>query len=536
MDKLKAHSPKNLVITQSKDNLKNQITNEVSHLTNVLEVCKNSSDGTLKELANTIPRIDFIILAFPELVEVIERYNFLESLINKGDQLTDEQRGEFDQLTKQLKSIKLTKSHYLIICIEQLLKIAISNNWGLCKKNGFIYLYNGSYWSEIDKEQFQSFLGDVALKMGVEKFKGKIFTFKDELFKQFMSDAYLPTPKTKKNSVLINLLNGTFEITPTKRGIRLFERNDFITHQLPFEYDPKATAPQFQKYLNECLPDPDKQKVLAEFCGYIFIKPSVLKLEKMLILYGTGANGKSVFFEIINALLGAENISNYSLQSLTNENGYFRAKIGNKLVNYASEINGKLETDIFKQMASGEPIEARLPYGDPFILTEYAKLIFNCNELPKDVEHTNAYFRRFLIIGFDVTISEKDQDKELPQKIISSELSGVFNWILQGLDRLLEQKNFSKCDAIDNARTDYEKQSDSVQLFISEMSFRPSIKEFVLISELYPQYKYFCIEDGYRPVGKSNFIKRLNHYKIYVNRLNVGNVAYLTNDNDYDLV
>jgi putative DNA primase/helicase len=45
--------------------------------------------------------------------------------------------------------------------------------------------------------------------------------------------------------------------------------------------------------------------------------------------------------------------------------GYFRAKLANKLVNYASEINGKLEASIFKQLVSGEPVEARLPYGQP---------------------------------------------------------------------------------------------------------------------------------------------------------------------------
>jgi putative DNA primase/helicase len=325
------------------------------------------------------------------------------------------------------------------------------------------------------------------------------------------------------------LQNGTFEITPKSRKLRGFEQKDFITHQLPFEYVPEATAPLFQKYLDEVLPDPDKQKVFAEYCGYIFIKPSVLKLEKMLILYGTGANGKSVFFEILNALLGSENISNYSLQSLTNDNGYFRAKIGNKLVNYASEINGKLETDVFKLMASGEPIEARLPYGEPFILNEYAKLIFNCNELPKDVEHTNAYFRRFLIIGFDVTIPEDRQDKQLPQKIIKNELSGVFNWILKGLDRVLEQKNFSKCEAIDNARSDYEKQSDSVQLFIDELGFKTSTTEYVLISAIYPKYNNFCFEDGYRPVGKIKFIQRLKHFKIFVDRIGIGNIAYITN-------
>ena len=84
--------------------------------------------------------------------------------------------------------------------------------------------------------------------------------------------------------------------------------------------------------------------------------------------------------------------------------------IANKLVNYASEISGKLETSIFKQLVSGEPVEARLPYGKPFSITGYAKLIFNCNELPKDVEQTRGYFRRFLIIPFEVTIPEAEQD------------------------------------------------------------------------------------------------------------------------------
>ena len=99
--------------------------------------------------------------------------------------------------------------------------------------------------------------------------------------------------------------------------------------------------------------------------GYIFVKTSVLKLEKMLVLFGTGANGKSVFYDILNALLGAENFSSYSLQNLTNDNGYYRAKIGNKLVNYSSEMSSKMENEYFKQLSSGEKTSARLPYGAP---------------------------------------------------------------------------------------------------------------------------------------------------------------------------
>ena len=520
----------------NKDNLKNLITNDICKLTESIETIQSTTDEILLDLTKSIGEIDFMLLAFPESIETKNQLKPLETKLLKGLDFTNDEKKIYNELSKKIEKFKLSKNHYLILCIEQLIKIAKTNNWGLCKKNGYIYLYNGSYWSEIDKECFQSFLGNVALKMGVEKFKCKIHTFKDELFKQFMAEAYLPTPKTTKNKVLINLQNGTFEITPNKRGLRKFESKDFITHQLPFEYDPEETAPLFQKYLDEVLPDKDKQKVFAEYCGYVFIKPSVLKLEKMLILYGSGSNGKSVFFEILNALLGMENISNYSLQSLTNDNGYYRAKIGNKLVNYASEINGKLQTDIFKQMVSGEPIEARLPYGEPFILNEYAKLIFNCNELPKDVEHTNAYFRRFLIMGFDVTIPEDKQDKQLPVKIISNELSGVFNWILQGLDRVLKQKNFSKCDAIENARSNYEKKSDSVKMFIDENGYSTS-KQLNDVKPIFLRYHDFCIEDGLRAETYKVFRERLDQ-KYQVNRTNVmghsSYYGYITNNRDFE--
>ncbi|MBG6110794.1 putative DNA primase/helicase [Flavobacterium sp. CG_9.10] len=492
-----------------------------------------TADEIFQELIKGVEKIDFESLAFNgNNAEQKEEYKPLED--NESVSLNEEEiseKGEKSVQKEQLKKLSsfvLTKNHYIIICVEELINIAKRNNWGLCKKNGFIYLYNGAYWSEIDKEQFQFFLGEVALKMGVEKFKGKIHTFKSDLFRQFMSDAFLTTPKSNKDEVLINLQNGTFEITPANRGLRNFDQKDFLTHQLSFEYDTVATAPLFQKYLDEVLPDKDKQKVLAEYMGYIFIKTGILKLEKVLMLFGAGANGKSVFFEIISALLGSENMSNYSLQSLTNENGYHRAKLSGKLLNYASEIHSNFETSIFKQLASGEPIEARLPYGDPFTLNDYAKLMFNCNELPKEVEQTNAFFRRFLIMEFDVTIPESKQDKELSKKIIETELSGVFNWVLEGLDRLLIQKNFSKCAAIDNARSEYEKQSDSVQLFINENGFEKSATKYILISEMHKMYKSFCIEDNYKPLGKSKFIQRLNHLNLFVDRLNVGNVVYLT--------
>jgi putative DNA primase/helicase len=469
----------------------------------------------LEQLLEQIEPIDFCELAFPES-------NGLRKQLKNLQAGSDEAK----RIQKQLDKMEVRRAHYIILSIQNIKKIAEKNNWGLCKNHDFIYIYNGKFWAELDNGTFQNFLGNAAERMGVSIFSARYYKFKEELFKQFLSAAYLPTPEVDKDKVLINLQNGTFEITPQGTRLKKFDRSDFITYQLPFEHDPNAKAPLFTEYLNRVLPDMERQKVLAEYLGYIFIKHgSSLKLEAALILYGTGANGKSVFYEVTNALLGARNVSSYSLQELTDNSGYYRAMIANKLVNYASEINGKLEADKFKKMVSGEVIPARLPYGKPMELTNYAKFIFNCNELPKDVEHTAAYFRRWLIIPFDVTIPKEEQDNELHTKVIKSELSGVFNWVLEGLNRLLEQRKFSECKAAQQAVEEYKIESNSVMMFLNESDYKASAKNYKLVKDLYIEYRTFCQEEGVLPFKKSNFIKQLRASNLIIDRVSQNQLA-----------
>ncbi|MCP4438321.1 MAG: DNA primase [Aureispira sp.] len=475
-----------------------------------------TSSKILTKLLEQFEPLDFEALAFPKVEKLRKRLNSV-----------DKESDEAKDIHKELNKIKLNTRHYTVLAIDNILDLAKQNNWGLCKRHNFNYLYNAAFWEEIDKDDFQRFLGQAAEQMQVPKFAAKYYQFRDHLFKQFLSEAHLPILDIPKDKVLINLKNGTFEITPKGNKLRAFDSLDFLTYQLPFEYNPKAKAPIFEAYLNKVLPDKERQQVLAEFLGFVFIKNrNVVKEEKALILYGTGANGKSVFFEVVNALLGEENTSNYSLSSLTNDNGYYRAKIANKLVNYGSEINGKLESSIFKQLTSGEPIEARLPYGEPFTLKQYAKLIFNCNELPKNVEHTNGFFRRFLIIPFDVTIPEQEQDKQLHSKIIDKELSGVFNWVLEGLTRLLQAKRFTQCNAAQEALEQYKLESDPIKMFLEDMGYTKSLEFTEPLQELYKEYRSYSIDNGYQLCASRTFSKRLKSAGYQVTRKNKGMVVY----------
>jgi len=160
-------------------------------------------------------------------------------------------------------------------------------------------------------------------------------------------------------------------------------------------------------------------------------------------------------------------------------------------------------------------------------MEHYAKLLFSTNELPKEVEQTTGYFRRWLIVPFDVTIPEHEQDKQLAQKINESELSGVFNWVLEGLKRLLIQKKFTECKAVTKQLNDFRRQSDSVQMFLEDACYQISINQNKLLSDLFIEYRTYCNDNGYHSCAKNKFSQRLRNIDYVIERKNYGNVVFI---------
>jgi putative DNA primase/helicase len=325
-------------------------------------------------------------------------------------------------------------------------------------------------------------------------------SFVDSLLKQFLVSADIFERKSvNSGAMLINLQNGTLEINSYGCNFREHRREDFLTYCLGFNYDLNATYPLYQRYLDQVLPDAGLQKILQEFHGYVFTRG--LKLEKALILLGEGANGKSVQFEISRALFGEVNMSSKSLGDLVdrdsgNDN---RAKLQDKLVNYGSEIRADvLDADIFKRLVSGEPVMAREKYKTSFDLQNECKFIFNANRLPQTVERTNAFFRRFLIIPYNYTIPENERDPELHTKIISTELSGILNWVIVGLVRLLQNRKFTESQISNDVLEQYKNETNIVKLFLDDEGYTPDDTSFMSSKILYSRYSEWCHFNGFK--------------------------------------
>lgn len=377
------------------------------------------------------------------------------------------------------------------------------------------YLFNGKYWQPFNEGFIRNLLRDVLVKMGYDPLEAQTIRLLSTLVQTFWTKAP-KCPNRDNNLILINLDNGTLEIAADGSvKQRDFNRDDYMLYCLPYAYNAKASSPLFTAYLNRVLPDRESQNVLQELMGSVFIKN--INLEKIGILYGSGANGKSVLMKIITTLLGSSNVSQMDLKALTTDRNADnnRAQLMGKLLNFAPEINAKGEQahDLIKRMASGEAIQVKMLYKDTITISDYAKLVFNANVLPADVELSHGFFRRFLIVEFDQTISEEEKDPELANKIIASELPAVLNWMIEGAKRLQQNKRFSPCQKSDDLLNRYRIDSDVVALWLDEQGYIPDEHRNILklLKEFYRDIEDFAQDGGYKMPSQKTVAERLRN-------------------------
>ncbi len=467
---------------------------------------------TQQYMEKTALKIDSQIIA-----QISTPLQQLEASISPVDLIETLQKDISDPLTKYQKegvvdALRVSQQIYIVAIVYEIMRIAKQQKLGICVKHGVIYIYTGTYWQETEDEAVKKVLSRMAIKLGFySPATAKISDFRDKLFKQFVHEGIEEADNPTRKNILINLKNGTLEINNTGVKLREHKREDFLTYCLDYDYDSLATAPIFNSFLHRVLPNETTRNVLQEFMGYVFATD--MKLEKGAILLGGGANGKSVVFEVASAVFGEANVSFKGLGDLCmkgDKGNNHRAELENKLLNYASEISPKgADTEIFKGLVSGEPVSARRLYKNVYTFRNTAKLMFNANKLPVETEHTEGFFRRYLIIPFDVTIPEDERDINLHKTIINNELGGILNWIIEGLYRLIENGSFTSSREVEQALETFKKQTNSVFLFVEELGLVSNDDEFTGNHVLYPEYKDFCENNGYKKFSQVNFSKEL---------------------------
>lgn len=293
---------------------------------------------------------------------------------------------------------------------------------------------------------------------------------------------------------LIGCENGIINL---KTGELHTDRPDLLVSRTThLDYDPDARCPRFEQFLAEVQPDePEVQEHLRLLLGYLLTGET--SLQKLWVLHGIGANGKSVLLETLLTVLGDYGIKASGSVLLGREN------IGGPRPDIARLAGARLvavsETDRrdpfsearVKELTGGERIATRTLYRDEFEFLPQAKFMLATNSLPAVSGSDNGLWRRLLVVPFDRTFSTPDR---MLGRRLRDELPGILALAVRGAVRYYEaEQHISIPERYRAAGRAYRVEQDTIGAFLDDRcELAPDAR--VPAAELHQAYKAWCEE------------------------------------------
>lgn len=307
------------------------------------------------------------------------------------------------------------------------------------------------------------------------------------------------------NPFIVNVKNGLYNVLDD--SFKSHTPEYYSTVQINATYTPGPGCPQFIAFLRSILQD-EEIHLMQEIFGYLLIP--INKAQKSFVFVGAPNAGKSTLLSVAqDILLGCENVSNIPWQNLSDR--FNKAELFGKLSNIFADLPSKSIDDngMFKALTGEDYITAERKNKDPFSFRPYARLLFSCNEIPRNYgDRSDGFYRRLIIIRFDHSIPKEERDPNLREKL-AVERDGILMWALTGLKRLIENSYvFSETDRTRAELRRYKVESNSVLSFIEEFCEVAEGKTAVR-EDLFTRYKEYCNNAGLRPVSQANFNKEI---------------------------
>jgi len=364
-----------------------------------------------------------------------------------------------------------------------------------------VIIYNGKHWRYVTDRWLKGWVSEVVkpepnnteMSEFVAQFKAKHITDTAKLIKDKGN-------RLNFQNVVLDLNTG--ETTPHSPDYGFF-------NVLPFPYDPRATAPTWDRFLNDIMEgDPERVELLKEFGGYS-ISGDDCWIQKALLLVGDGANGKSVYMEILGEVVGIDNHAAIPMQEMDNEQ--VRHHLVNKLFNYSEEtsMNALADSSIFKALVTGGKVSVKQLFVQPHFIDNRAKIILSANNLPYTKDKSHGFLRRLSIVQFNrrFTPGSEGHDYFIKDKL-KLELPGICNSLLAAYGRLKERRVLSAADHTRDTLEQYQQESDTVLMFLdNNLEFEAEHQEEMPV--VYEQYKMQSEIDGYRPLDRGAFSKQV---------------------------
>jgi len=286
----------------------------------------------------------------------------------------------------------------------------------------------------------------------------------------------------------------------------------------PTENEP--TENPIDKFLNEVTESQEFTLLLKEIAGYCFYR--AMPFQNFFILVGKGANGKSVYLNLLRRALGEENVSNQSLQALS-EGGFAIASLYNKNANIFGDLPAKAFQDVgkIKELTGGDTIEANQKFKDYIKFKNHAKLISSCNEVPETPDQSDAFFRRAIIINFPKSFEGKANPYLLQELCTEENLWHFFKTCVNAFKLAKENNGWIVNETIEKKKDKYVVYSNSAVAFCG-MALDHDPESNLASEIIYEQYVSYCKSKQVVPKHEIHFFKSLYlHFanKVFKRRL-----------------
>jgi putative DNA primase/helicase len=217
--------------------------------------------------------------------------------------------------------------------------------------------------------------------------------------------------------------------------IRSHRREDYATKMTGCAPDPGGNCPLWLSFLRRITADdPDFQDFLQRVAGYSLT--GITHDHAMFFLFGTGANGKSVFTGTLSGVLGdyakTAPVETFTVSGVERHPTDLAGFQGARLVTAIETEDGhRWAESKIKGLTGGDKIAARFMRADFFEYVPQFKLMVAGNHKPGLRSVDEAMRRRLHLVPFTVTIPKEERDPRLCEKL-RDEWPGILQWAIDG--------------------------------------------------------------------------------------------------------
>jgi len=348
-----------------------------------------------------------------------------------------------------------------------------------------------------------------------------------------------------------------WNLLPMKNGVLDTQTLELIDYspqhrfrwQLPYEYDPDAKIDIIRQWLWEVT----GQDIETVNTLRAFMKLAVCggDIQKFLEVIGPGGTGKSTLIRLMIMLLGEPNHAATDLKNLEGNRFEAATLYGKRLAVISDSSRYGGEVSVLKAITGGDPVRherKNQQQSGSFVFD--GVVVIASNEAIQSTDYSSGLARRRLPVMFNRKVTDEDKAKWRKlggiEKAMKAELPGLLNWVLAMTNEELNATIGGINGNLTNAQREHFCETNKIaawlndNLVLDEQNLiymggsTGKLKDSFDIEQecktkLYPNYEWWCSENGVNPIAvqrfSTNIVDVCEHVKINIEKLKRNNVG-----------